>query len=69
MDVDRPDCTWCGSAASIEHGLCQVCLMEYPVETKIIPLPLDRPAKQKRSLDAPAKRTIDLTEDEVGVAD
>jgi hypothetical protein len=43
--------------------------MEYPVETKIIPLPLDRPAKQKRSLDVAATKTIDLTEDEVGVAD
>ena len=33
------DCPWCGSAKSIEHGLCQVCLMEFDVETKIIQLP------------------------------
>jgi hypothetical protein len=31
MNTDRLDCTWCGSAASIEHGICQVCLMEYPL--------------------------------------
>ena len=36
------DCPWCGSAKSIEHGLCQVCLMEFDVETKIINLPVQR---------------------------
>ena len=36
------DCPWCGSAQSIEHGLCQVCLMEFPVETTIIALPTPR---------------------------
>jgi hypothetical protein len=51
MDHDRLDCTWCGSAASIEHGICQVCLMEYPVDTKVIRLPLDRDARQTRTLD------------------
>ncbi|MGZ4105262.1 MAG: hypothetical protein ACXVP8_08365 [Actinomycetota bacterium] len=58
MEADRLDCTWCGSAASIEHGICQVCLMEYPVDTKVIQLPLDRDTR------APS-RTIHLTEDEV----
>lgn len=29
------DCTWCGSAASIEYGVCQVCLMRFPED----PLP------------------------------
>jgi hypothetical protein len=24
------DCSWCGSALSIEHGVCQVCLMRFP---------------------------------------
>lgn len=24
------DCTWCGSARSIEHDICQVCLMRFP---------------------------------------
>jgi hypothetical protein len=38
------DCPWCGSAKSIEHGLCQVCLMEFPIETKVITLPTNRPA-------------------------
>jgi hypothetical protein len=36
------DCPWCGSAKSIEHGLCQVCLMEFDVDTKIITLPPKR---------------------------
>jgi len=36
------DCPWCGSAQSIEHGLCQVCLMEFPVETKVVALPTQR---------------------------
>jgi len=35
----RYDCPSCGSAKSIEYGLCQVCLMEFPVETKVITLP------------------------------
>ena len=39
------DCPWCGSAQSIEHGLCQVCLMEFPVETKIIELAPVRAAR------------------------
>jgi hypothetical protein len=38
------DCPGCGSAKSIEHGLCQVCLMEFPVETKVITLPTMHPA-------------------------
>ncbi len=42
METERLDCTWCGSARSIEHGICQVCLMEFPLDTKIIKLPLDR---------------------------
>lgn len=49
MDTERLDCNWCGSARSIEHGICQVCLMEYPLETKILQLPLDgerRPQKR-----------------------
>lgn len=36
------DCPWCGSAKSIEHGVCQVCLMEFSVDTKIIALPTTR---------------------------
>jgi hypothetical protein len=37
------DCPSCGSAKSIEHGLCQVCLVEFPVETKVITLPTALP--------------------------
>jgi hypothetical protein len=58
MDTDRLDCTWCGSAASIEHGICQVCLMEYPVDTKVIRLPLDRDERSVR-------KRIDLADTEV----
>lgn len=28
--MEPRDCTWCGSALSIEHGVCQVCLMRFP---------------------------------------
>jgi hypothetical protein len=58
MERERLDCTWCGSAASIEHGICQVCLMEYPVDMKVIRLPLDRDASKKT-------HSIDLTGTEV----
>lgn len=60
MDTDRLDCNWCGSARSIEHGICQVCLMEYPLETQIIQLPLDRAETRQQS----ARRiAIDLDEE------
>ncbi len=61
MDNERGDCTWCGSAASIEYGICQVCLMEYPLETQVIRLPLE--ARQGRRV------TLDLSESEVGIAE
>ncbi len=35
------DCTWCGSAGSIDHGMCQVCLMPYPKEHIEMPDPSD----------------------------
>ena len=35
------DCTWCGSAGSIDHGICQVCLMPYPEEHIEMPDPND----------------------------
>ena len=60
METDRLDCTWCGSARSIEHGICQVCLMEYPVAMKVIRLPLDRGVR-------PRPRSIELTVSEVVV--
>ena len=62
MKEKLSDCTWCGSRGSIEFGICQVCLMEYPIETKVIRLPLER--AEKRS------PVIRLDEDaEVGVAE
>lgn len=61
MEHDRLDCSWCGSARSIEYGICQVCLMEYPHETKIIPLPIERAVA--------SRRVIDLTESEIGLAE
>lgn len=42
MGEERLDCTWCGSARSIEHGMCQVCLMEYALDTQVIQLPVER---------------------------
>lgn len=52
-DEVRLDCTWCGSAKSIEFGVCQICLMEYPLETKVIRLPLER--SEKRSVVIPVE--------------
>jgi hypothetical protein len=28
--MDARDCSWCGSAKSVERGVCQVCLMRFP---------------------------------------
>jgi hypothetical protein len=42
MEDDRLDCGWCGSARSIEYGICQVCLMEYAVDTAVLTFPLER---------------------------
>jgi hypothetical protein len=59
METERLDCTWCGSARSIEHGICQVCLMEYPLDTQVIKLPLGRIiAKQGRVLDLQDEREV-----------
>ena len=58
MNTDRLDCTWCGSAASIEHGICQVCLMEYPVDTKVIRLPLGRELRIRERLDMAEQEAV-----------
>ena len=52
MNDDRHDCGWCGSVGSIEYGICQICLMEYAVDTDVIRFPLERPDQlaRKRSL-------------------
>ncbi len=44
MKPELLDCQWCGSARSIEFGLCQVCMMEYTTPMKIIHLPAGRPS-------------------------
>jgi hypothetical protein len=45
VEPELLDCHWCGSARSIEFGICQVCLMEYPVDTRVIQLPTERPER------------------------
>lgn len=50
--MELRDCTWCGSAASIEYGVCQVCLMRFPDEDApsiVIRLPdqLEEPQERK----------------------
>jgi len=55
MERSKPDCDWCGSAASIEYGVCQVCLMEYPNEATILKLPLEeRTRRVQLDLKRPA---------------
>lgn len=51
METERLDCSWCGSARSIEYGICQVCLMEFPLETKIIKLPVHERASARPTID------------------
>jgi hypothetical protein len=56
------DCHWCGSAGSVENGICQICLMEYPYEADVIQLPLENARVR-------AGTTVDLTETEVVAAE
>jgi hypothetical protein len=62
METERLDCDWCGSAQSIEYGLCQVCLMEYPMDTRIIQLPLERPSNKARIVDLEEKERTTVAE-------
>lgn len=57
MASELYDCSWCGSARSIEHGLCQVCLMEYPVDTQVIALPAQRPPAERPPAERRQPRT------------
>lgn len=66
MDHVRLDCDWCGSAQSIEFGACQVCLMEYPLETKVLHL-TSRERPSERTVRLIADRTIKLPK--AGIAD
>jgi hypothetical protein len=64
MATERLDCSWCGSARSIEYGICQVCLMEYPLETKVIRLPIERDDRAR------ARRLVGIDEpSDVSVGD
>lgn len=47
------DCTWCGSAGSIEYGMCQVCLMPYPDEHIELPDPDDPRAPVEPRISLP----------------
>lgn len=38
IDEPRANCAWCRSTRSVEHGICQVCLAEYPLDTRVIDL-------------------------------
>lgn len=44
--LEARDCTWCGSARSIEHDVCQVCLMRFPedeeIDSKVVVILEDR---------------------------
>lgn len=51
---ERLDCSWCSSVASIEFGICQVCLMEYPIETTIIAMPRVSQRKKDRVITLPS---------------
>ena len=51
MATERLDCTWCGSAASVEYGVCQVCLMEFPNDAEVISLPTKDDARRTIALD------------------
>lgn len=59
MGTDRQDCTWCGSAASVEYGVCQICLMEFPTKATVISLPAkDRLAERTVKLDEPRQAGV-----------
>lgn len=62
MGEQRLDCNWCGSARSIEHGICQICLMEYPLETRVIQLPVERHEKKRVAI---SNTTVVLDDAEV----
>ena len=50
MEPELLDCSWCGSAKSVENGLCQVCLMDYSQHAEVIPLPTGTKARLSPSL-------------------
>ena len=53
MATELFDCPACGSAQSIERGLCQVCLTEFRVNTQVIALPTrDAPLPEPEKIEA-----------------
>ncbi len=57
--MEPRDCSWCGSARSIEYGVCQVCLMRFP----------DRDAPRVISLDPVEEVEADRDAADAAVAD
>lgn len=52
--MEPRDCSWCGSALSIEYGMCQVCLMRFPeTEEPEVVVVLDAESTQAADPDAP----------------
>lgn len=58
MEPELLDCSWCGSAKSVENGLCQVCLMDYSKHAEVIPLPTGTRPK----LTSPVEHEIGVAE-------
>jgi hypothetical protein len=56
VDEPRADCAWCRSADSIEHGICQICLAEYPLDTEVIDLSPER--ERRVSLEAASDTSV-----------
>lgn len=54
VDEPRANCAWCRSTRSVEHGICQVCLAEYPMDTEIIDL---SPVRDELSLTIEEQQT------------
>lgn len=68
LNEPRANCAWCRSADSVEYGICQVCLAEYPLDTEIIDL---APTADRRAHIAPAdalRVNLDARDDEPATA-
>ncbi|MGH2739470.1 MAG: hypothetical protein ACRDH6_03145 [Actinomycetota bacterium] len=44
--MDARDCSWCGSAKSVERGVCQVCLMRFRESEETV-VDLSDPSSEK----------------------
>lgn len=53
--MEARDCSWCGSAKSVERGVCQVCLMRFPEpEKKVVDLADPSPQETEKGRIQPA---------------